>query len=111
MSTGFVAKVNAQLAARLAGFEDEVKKRLRRAEVARDGRDAGLAIGQDGLNHGMHDGKVVWCGAGLTRGPETIKGFDLLTAFTGILVGDDCVGHLFLDSLLAGVQICLQRHP
>ncbi|MFC0861593.1 hypothetical protein ACFHYQ_04695 [Sphaerimonospora cavernae] len=43
--------------------------------------------------YGMHDGKVVWYGAGATRGHATIKGFGLLTGFTGILVRDDYVGY------------------
>lgn len=107
LSTGFVAKVDAQLAARLAGFEEQVKARLRAAEVAGTDETPVSLAGKVAYIYGMHDGKVVWYGAGATRGHATIKGFGLLTGFTGILVRDDYVGYYFLDSLLAGVQICL----
>jgi transposase len=107
VSTGFVAKVDAQLAARLAGFEEQVKAHLRRAQVAGTDETPVSLAGKTAYIYGMHDGKVVWYGAGATRGHETIKGFDLLTGFTGILVRDDYVGYYFLDSLLAGVQICV----
>jgi transposase len=107
VSTGFVAKVDAQLAARLAGFEEQVKAHLRKAEVAGTDETPVSLPGRTAYIYGMHDGKVVWYGAGATRGHATIKGFGLLTGFTGILVRDDYVGYYFLDSLLAGVQICL----
>ncbi|MEO3863895.1 IS66 family transposase [Acrocarpospora sp. B8E8] len=107
VSTGFVAKVDAQLAKRLAGFEEQVKAHLRKAEVAGTDETPVSLSGKTAYIYGMHDGKVVWYGAGATRGHTTIKGFGLLTGFTGILVRDDYVGYHFLDSLLAGVQICL----
>ncbi|GIH70957.1 transposase [Sphaerimonospora thailandensis] len=107
VSTGFVAKVDAQLGDRLAPFEEQVKERLRKAEIAGTDETPVSLAGSTAYIYGMHDGKVVWYGAGATRGHETIKGFGLLTGFTGILVRDDYVGYYFLDSLLAGVQICL----
>ena len=75
VSTGFVAKVDAQLAARLAGFEEQVKAHLRKAEVAGTDETPVSLSGKAAYIYGMHDGKVVWYGAGVTRGHATIKGF------------------------------------
>ncbi|KAB8184301.1 transposase [Nonomuraea phyllanthi] len=82
VSGGFVAKVDARLSDRLAGFEEQVKEHLRRAEVAGTDETPVSLAGKTAYIYGMHDGKVVWYGAGLSRGHETIKGFDLLTGFT-----------------------------
>jgi transposase len=127
VSTGFVSACLARLDAALsaAGFEDELKARLREQDVVGTDEtpapltDRAMATGeQDCANPHVFTVRtmctytgggadLVWYGAAGTRRKSAISGFGILDEFRGVLVRDDFGGYLSYDRHLAGVQQCV----
>lgn len=118
VSTGFVSRCLARLDGRLvrAGFEEELKDRLRAAaviatdetpvNVAEEASKCYVYTVRTTRSHTGGGADLVWYGAAASRGHDAIDSFALLPGHTGVLVRDDYGGYTRHDAHLAGVQQC-----
>ena len=123
VSTGWINKIAARFAAGLRGFEADAKTALLTEQVLladetpvntaadspeADGADpvAGAARTFKPCVFTLRSEKIVWLGAGHTRGHAAMEPFDVFGRFTGTLVTDDWGGYLKYEQTLKARQLC-----
>lgn len=117
VSPGWIGKIAVRLAGGLFGFEADAKTALLAAPVALadetgvntiEDDAAGRKSGRSFSPHvfTLRTEKIVWLGAGHTRGHDALDGFGLFDRYTGTLVSDDYNGYSKYETLLAARQLC-----
>jgi hypothetical protein len=110
VSTGFAGGLVKRVAATLAGFETELKDRLRDAAVLHHDETPARVAGGDADRllsiYTARAEKLVWFGAAAGRGHAQLDGFAILPGYRGTLVRDDYAGYAKYGKDLTAVQLC-----
>jgi transposase len=118
VSTGWVGKIASRLAGALFGFEADAKTALLAAKVLladetsvntiEDFFDAGAEVPRAFNPHvfTLRSERIVWLGAGHTRGHAALDAFGLFGRYTGTLVTDDYGGYVKYQDTLSARQLC-----
>jgi transposase len=117
VSTGWIGKVAGRLAAALFGFEADAKLALLCEPVLLADETSVNTVADDevgdqpGRSFNPHvftlrSNKIVWLGAGHTRGHAALDTFDLFGRYAGTLVTDDYGGYLKYEGTLTARQLC-----
>ena len=110
VSTGFAGGLVRRVAGTLAGFETELKARLRAAAVLHHDETPARVAADDGDRllyiYTARSDKLVWFGAAAGRGHAQLDSFGILPGYRGTLVRDDYAGYAKYDKDLTAVQLC-----
>jgi transposase len=110
VSTGFTGGLIRRVAARLGGFEEALKDRLRGAAVMHHDETPARVAGDDADRllyiYTARADKLLWFGAADNRGHNALDAFAILPGFRGTLVRDDYTAYAKYDKQLTSVQLC-----
>jgi transposase len=119
VSTAWIGKIASRLAGCLFGFEADAKLAMLCEPVLLADETTVNAIGDDAADpeattvrafnphvFTLRSPKIVWLGAGHTRGHAALDSFDLFGRYTGTLVTDDYGGYAKYEDTLAARQLC-----